>query len=257
MLKARLTQSIRQMTGLHWLMLFGGILLAWAALFAMSVPSDLRAAGAIYGAEFWLQLCTMTPDAAGAAKMVLMWVLMSAAMMAPTALPAFATYDDLGQTAEGTRFGDLVFGYLAVWVGFSLLAAGMQMLLLRADLVSVFGDSRSGILSGGLLLVAGAYQFTQLKEACLSKCRRPLVFFMQHWEEGPLRNGLRLGAVCLGCCWALMLLAFVGGVMNLAFMGLATLFMVLEKLPEIGRWLTRPMGALLLLSGTWVIATTF
>ncbi|MFP3382803.1 DUF2182 domain-containing protein [Tritonibacter scottomollicae] len=257
MLKARLTQSIRQMTGLHWLMLFGGILLAWAALFAMSVPSDLRAAGAIYGAEFWLQLCTMTPDAAGAAKMVLMWVLMSAAMMAPTALPAFATYDDLGQTAEGTRFGDLVFGYLAVWVGFSLLAAGMQMLLLRADLVSVFGDSRSGILSGGLLLVAGAYQFTQLKEACLSKCRRPLVFFMQHWEEGPLRNGLRLGAVCLGCCWALMLLAFVGGVMNLAFMGLATLFMVLEKLPEIGRWLTRPMGALLLLSGTWVIVTTF
>lgn len=257
MLKARLTQSIRQMTGLHWLILFGGILLAWAALFAMSVPSDLRAAGAIYGAEFWLQLCTMTPDAAGAAKMVLMWVLMSAAMMAPTALPAFATYDDLGQTAEGTRFGDLVFGYLAVWVGFSLLAAGMQMLLLRADLVSVFGDSRSGILSGGLLLVAGAYQFTQLKEACLSKCRRPLVFFMQHWEEGPLRNGLRLGAVCLGCCWALMLLAFVGGVMNLAFMGLATLFMVLEKLPEIGRWLTRPMGALLLLSGTWVIVTTF
>lgn len=257
MLKTRLTQSIRQMTGLHWLMLFGGILLAWAALFAMSVPSDLRAAGAIYGAEFWLQLCTMTPDAAGAAKMVLMWVLMSAAMMAPTALPAFATYDDLGQTAEGTRFGDLVFGYLAVWVGFSLLAAGMQMLLLRADLVSVFGDSRSGILSGGLLLVAGAYQFTQLKEACLSKCRRPLVFFMQHWEEGPLRNGLRLGAVCLGCCWALMLLAFVGGVMNLAFMGLATLFMVLEKLPEIGRWLTRPMGALLLLSGSWVIVTTF
>ena len=130
------------------------------------------------------------------------------------------------------------------------------MLLLRADLVSVFGDSRSGILSGGLLLVAGAYQFTQLKEACLSKCRRPLVFFMQHWEEGPLRNGLRLGAVCLGCCWALMLLAFVGGVMNLAFMGLATLFMVLEKLPEIGRWLTRPMGALLLLSGSWVIVTT-
>lgn len=257
MLKARLTQSIRQMTGLHWLMLFGGILLAWAALFAMSVPSDLRAAGAIYGAEFWLQLCTMTPDAAGAAKMVLMWVLMSAAMMAPTALPAFATYDDLGQTAEGTRFGDLVFGYLAVWVGFSLLAAGMQMLLLRADLVSVFGDSRSGILSGGLLLVAGAYQFTQLKEACLSKCRRPLVFFMQHWEEGPLRNGLRLGAVCLGCCWALMLLAFVGGVMNLAFMGLATLFMVLEKLPEIGRWLTRPMGVVLLLSGSWVIVTTF
>ena len=84
-----------------------------------------------------------------------------------------------------------------------------------------------------------------------------MTFFIQHWDEGAWRNGMRLGAVCIGCCWALMLLAFVGGVMNLAFMGLATLFMVLEKLPEIGRWLTRPMGALLLLSGTWVIVTTF
>ncbi|TNJ41489.1 DUF2182 domain-containing protein [Phaeobacter sp. B1627] len=256
MLKARLTESFRQMTGLHWLLLFAGILSAWAALFAMSVPADLRAAGVTYGGDFWLQLCTMTPDAAGGAKMVLMWALMSAAMMAPTALPAFATYDDLGQSAPGTRFGDLVLGYLAVWVGFSLLAAAAQMALLRAELISVFGDSRSGLLSGGLLLLAGGYQFAPLKEACLSKCRRPLVFFMQHWDEGPLRNGLRLGAVCLGCCWALMLLAFVGGVMNLAFMGLATLFMVLEKLPEIGRWLTRPMGAVLLASGLGVIVTT-
>ncbi len=256
MLKARLTESFRQMTGLHWLLLFGGILLAWSALFAMSVPAELRAAGVVYGDGFWLQLCTMSPDAAGGARMVLMWILMSAAMMAPTALPAFATYDDLSQSASGTRFGDLVLGYLAVWVGFSLLAAAGQMALLRADLISVFGDSRSGLLSGLLLLLAGGYQFAPLKEACLSKCRRPLVFFMQHWEEGPLRNGVRLGVLCLGCCWALMLLAFVGGVMNLAFMGLATLFMVLEKLPEIGRWLTRPMGAVLLASGLWVIVTT-
>lgn len=256
MLKARLTEGIRRMSGLHWLMLFGGILLAWAALFAMSVPQDLRIAGAIYGAEFWLTLCTMTPDAAGAARMVLMWVLMSAAMMAPTALPAFATYDDLSRSAEGTRFGDLVAGYLLVWIGFSLLAAGLQLVLLRADLISVFGDSRSGLLSALLLLIAGGYQFTPLKAQCLSKCRRPLVFFMQHWDEGAFRNGLRLGAVCLGCCWALMLLAFVGGVMNLAFMGLATVFMILEKLPEIGRWLTRPMGVVLCASGLWLLVTS-
>ena len=256
MLKARLTEGIRRMSGLHWLMLFGGILLCWAALFAMSVPQDLRIAGAIYGAEFWLTLCTMTPDAAGAARMVLMWVLMSAAMMAPTALPAFATYDDLSRSAEGTRFGDLVAGYLLVWIGFSLLAAGLQLVLLQADLISVFGDSRSGLLSALLLLIAGGYQFTPLKAQCLSKCRRPLVFFMQHWDEGAFRNGLRLGAVCLGCCWALMLLAFVGGVMNLAFMGLATVFMVLEKLPEIGRWLTRPMGVVLCASGLWLLVTS-
>ncbi|MCA2008468.1 DUF2182 domain-containing protein [Tritonibacter mobilis] len=256
MLKARLTESIRQMSGLHWLLLFGGILLAWAALFAMSVPESLRDAGALYGADFWVSLCTMTPDSAGAGKMALMWVLMSAAMMAPTALPAFATYDDLSQSAEGTRFGDLVLGYLIVWVGFSLLAAALQLALVHAGLVSVFGDSRSSLLSAVLLLIAGGYQFTPLKDACLSKCRRPLVFFMQHWEEGPLRNGLRLGAVCLGCCWALMLLAFVGGVMNLVFMGLATVFMVLEKLPEIGRWLTRPMGVVLCASGLWLLVTS-
>ncbi len=256
MLKPRLTEGIRRMNGVHWLLLFGVILLCWAVLFAMSVPQDLRAAGSVYGAEFWQSLCTLTPDAGGAARMVLMWILMSAAMMAPTALPAFATYDDLGQTTEGTRFGDLVAGYLLVWIGFSLFATGLQLVLLRADLVSVFGDSRSTLLSAFLLLIAGGYQFTPLKEQCLSKCRRPLVFFMQHWDEGAFRNGLRLGAVCLGCCWALMLLAFVGGVMNLAFMGLATVFMVLEKLPEIGRWLTRPMGGMLCASGLWLLVTS-
>ena len=78
---------------------------------------------------------------------------------------------------------------------------------------------------------------------------------MQHFEEGPWRNGLRLGLVCLGCCWALMLLAFVGGMANLAFMGLATLIMVLEKLPQIGRWLTRPLGATLIIAAIWVAAT--
>ena len=100
-------------------------------------------------------------------------------------------------------------------------------------------------------MLAGAYQFSPLKAACLAKCRAPLGFFMQHWDEGAWRNGLRLGLVCLGCCWALMALAFVGGVMNLAFMGLATAIMVIEKLPDLGRWLTRPLGGLLMMGGLW------
>jgi predicted metal-binding membrane protein len=79
---------------------------------------------------------------------------------------------------------------------------------------------------------------------------------MQYWDEGALRNGVRLGLVCLGCCWALMLLAFVGGVMNLAFMGLATVIMILEKLPDIGRWLTRPLGVGLLAASAWVLFAT-
>ena len=242
-MKAILAQRIRTMGGWHWLSLFGLILGAWVLLYAMSVPAELREAGAIYGPDFWRDFCTLTPDAAGFGKMLVMWALMSAAMMAPTALPAFATYEDLSHTAPDTSFTRLVGGYLAVWLGFSALAAVLQLGLFQAELLTAFGDSNSRYLSAGLLLVAGCYQFSPVKEACLSKCRRPLVFFMQHWDEGPLRNGLRLGLVCLGCCWALMLLAFAGGTMNIAFMGLATVIMILEKLPDLGRYITKPLGA--------------
>jgi len=244
---------IRGMARTHWLALYAGIVIAWGALYVMALPADLRAAGAVYGAEFLRNLCVVSPDAAGFFGLVAMWLLMSAAMMAPTALPAFATYDELGARTV-TRFGALVGGYLAVWAGFSVLAAGAQMALTQAGALTVFGDSRSAALSGALLILAGLYQFSALKEACLSKCRAPLAFFMQHWDEGPLRNGLRLGAVCLGCCWALMLLAFVGGVMNLAFMGLATLVMALEKLTWIGAVITRPLGGLLIAGGMVTLA---
>jgi len=239
-----LADRIRMMGAPHWLILFGAILLAWGGLFLMAVPGDLRALSDIYGADFWQTLCTVTLDGAGFASGVVMWALMSAAMMLPTALPAFATYDDLGRQTEA-RFGMLVAGYALVWLGFSVLAAAGQMVLYRVDLIGVLGDSRSPLFSAALLLLAGFYQFSPVKEACLSKCRQPLTFFMSHWDEGPLRNGLRLGLVCLGCCWALMLLAFVGGVMNLGFMGIATLIMVLEKMPAVGRFLTRPLGVVL------------
>lgn len=244
-----LSDRIHAMRGSHWLLLFAVIAMAWLALFLMAIPAELRVTAAL-DQEFWRTICTLGPDGAGFAGVASMWVLMSAAMMAPTALPAFATYDDL-RRQDGGHFGKLVLGYLVVWIGFSLLAAALQSVLFRADLLTATGDSRSRILSAILLLVAGLYQFSSIKEACLSKCRRPLVFFMQHWDEGPLKNGLRLGAVCLGCCWALMMLAFVGGVMNLAFMGLATVLMILEKLPDIGRWLTKPLGVLLICAAAW------
>lgn len=236
------------MIGWHWLALFAVILVAWGLLYLMAMPADLRAAGRIYGADFWRDLCTLTPDGAGFLRMLAMWGLMSAAMMAPTALPAFATYEDLSHSAPDTRFGHLVGAYLLVWLGFSVLAAAAQLLLFRLGWLSGFGDSQSRVLSAALLALAGVYQFTTLKAACLTKCRRPIMFFMQHWDESAWRNGLRLGLVCLGCCWALMLLAFVGGVMNLAFMGLATLIMVFEKLPDLGRFITRPLGAVLIAS---------
>jgi predicted metal-binding membrane protein len=241
-----LAKRIRAMAAPHWLTLFGLILVAWFGLYLMAVPTELRNASAYYGSEFWREFCTLTPDAAGLLRMVLMWVLMSAAMMAPTVLPALLIYEDLSQTGAATSMARLLAGYLLVWIGFSVLAAGLQMLLFRVGLLDPLGQSKAVLLTALLLAVAGLYQFSSLKEACLSKCRRPLIFFMSHWDEGAWRNGLRLGLVCLGCCWVLMTLAFVGGVMNLAFMGLATVIMVLEKLPEIGGYITRPLGGVLL-----------
>ena len=238
-----------------WLSLFGGVLAAWAALYAMAIPAEIRAASRLFGSDFWTGLCAVTPDMAGYGRMVLMWALMATAMMLPTALPALRAYDDLGASGASTRPFAFVVGFLAIWFGFAVLAAALQMALFQADIVSSFGDSRSATLSATLLAVAGLYQFSALKESCASKCRAPISFFLQHWEEGAVRMGLRLGATCLGCCWALMLLAFVGGVMSLAFMGLATLIMVIEKLPEIGRWISRPLGVALLGGAAWVALT--
>ena len=245
-----ISHRIRQMTGLHWIVLFGMILLAWFALFLMAVPDDMRSLSRIYGTDFWASLCVVTPDVGGFTRLFAMWALMSGAMMAPTALPAFATYEDLGHTTH-TKFAPLVIGYTIVWLGYSAIAAGVQIVLFQFGLVDAFGTSLSNGLSAILLIVAGAYQFSPIKEACLSKCRMPLTFFMQHFEEGPLRNGLRLGLICLGCCWALMALAFVGGVMNLAFMGLATILMILEKMPDLGRYLTKPLGGILISCGVF------
>lgn len=240
-----LADRIRAMTAPHWLALFGAIALAWVALYLMSVPAEVRALRDIYGNEFWDSLCTLTPDAAGFLRMTAMWALMSGAMMAPTVLPALATYEDLGRSTD-TRMGLLITGYMTVWMGFSVLAAALQLVLLQIGLLDPLGQSAGRLFSALLLAGAGLYQFAPLKEACLSKCRTPLNFFMAHWDEGAWRNGLRLGLVCLGCCWALMGLAFVGGVMNLGFMALATVIMMFEKLPVIGRYVTRPLGGLLI-----------
>ena len=247
--------GIRSMLAVHWVVLFAMILAAWAGLFAMSVPADLRDASRLFGAEFWTALCTVTPDMAGFARVAAMWLLMSTAMMLPTALPAFAAYDDLARAGAPASPLMLAGGFLAVWGGASLVFAGAQMLLFRADLVSGFGDSRSALLSATLLAAAGAYQFSPLKAACLSACRAPVAFFLQHWDARPVVQGLRLGATCLGCCWALMLLAFVGGMASLAFMGLATLIMALEKLPEIGRRISGPLGGLLFAAAAWTAVT--
>jgi len=203
------------MTAPHWLALYGAILAAWTALWILAAPG-----GDIV--TLLIALCRTTPEIVGWPSALAMWLLMSAAMMLPTALPAFATYDHIAD-AHGLGGGaSLVAGYGAVWAGFALAATFCQMLLIPSEPSAPF--------AAGMLSLAAAYQVSPLKAACLSRCRAPLTFFMGHWDDGPWRMGLRLGAVCLGCCWALMALALIGGVMSVGFMALATVLMTLEKL---------------------------
>jgi predicted metal-binding membrane protein len=242
--------------GLAWLGFYLAILLAWVsvALMAAKLPgADLGAMPASY----WETLCLSAAEASPLA-LLLMWALMSAAMMLPTFTPAARTYDDLRSAGAGDGRGlaALVGGYLVVWGGASVLGAGLQWVLATKGLLTPAGASLSPILTAGLLAGAGLYQFSVLKAACLSKCRMPMTFFMERWAQGTgpaFKMGLELGAVCLGCCWALMLLGFVGGAMNLLWIGAATLFMTLEKLPDLGRPLTRPAGFALLAAAAYTL----
>ena len=183
-----------------------------------------------------------------------MWAVMMAAMMLPTMVPTLKSYEDLMMSADGTRIGwiGLLLGYSIIWVTFSALITAFQLSLLSIGLVDMMGKVKSIWISSALLIIAGAFQFTRAKEVCHGICHSPMSYFLGNWKtgfNGGLRMGLGLGAFCVGCCWLFMVLGFAGGVMNFLWMGLATLFMVIEKLTAIGHYVIRPMGAVLIASG--------
>ena len=183
-----------------------------------------------------------------------MWAVMMAAMMLPTMVPTLKSYEDLMISADGTRIGwiGLLLGYSIIWVTFSALITAFQLILLSLGLVDMMGKVKSIWISSALLIIAGAFQFTRAKEICHGICHSPMSYFLGNWKtgfNGGLRMGLGLGAFCVGCCWLFMVLGFAGGVMNFLWMGLATLFMVIEKLPAIGHYVIKPMGAVLIASG--------
>ncbi|WP_224814972.1 DUF2182 domain-containing protein [Hasllibacter sp. MH4015] len=187
-----------------------------------------------------------------------MWSLMMAAMMLPTLVPTLVNYERLMVSADGTRAGWLgVFGgYSIVWIGVAALFALVQIGLLRAGIIDMMGIARSRWIAGGLLIAVGAFQFTRAKEVCHGVCHAPMTYFLGHWRtgfSGGLRMGAGLGVFCAGCCWGFMALGFVGGMMSLLWMGLATLFMVIEKLPQIGHHVTKPLGVALILGGVGVL----
>ena len=183
-----------------------------------------------------------------------MWTVMMAAMMFPTMIPTLKSYEDLMLSADGTRIGwlGLLIGYSLVWVTFSIVITSVQLGLLTINLIDMMGKAKSIWFSSALLIIAGLFQFTRTKEVCHGVCHSPMSYFLGYWRtgfNGGLRMGLGLGAYCVGCCWLFMVLGFAGGGMNFLWMGLATLFMVLEKLPAIGHYVIKPMGIILIVFG--------
>jgi predicted metal-binding membrane protein len=151
-------------------------------------------------------------------------------------------------------------GYLIVWCGFSLVATLLQWRLENAGLLSETMAFGNGILASTVLVAAGLYQWTPLKDACLRHCRSPTEFLTRHWRPGSLGAvgmGVRHGLFCLGCCWLFMALLFVGGLMNFAWVGAIALFVLMEKTMPWGDWMSRLGGALLVVWGVanlaWVI----
>lgn len=186
-----------------------------------------------------------------------MWAVMMVGMMLPSVAPMLSAFARIGhdRAARGrSAVAPAIFaaGYLLVWAGFSAAATLAQWALDRAMLLSPEMASASLWLSAGVLIAAGLYQLSPLKLACLRQCRTPLAFILTRWREGAggaLRMGIEHGALCLGCCWALMALLFVAGVMNLLAVAAIAAFVLIEKMAPMGVMVARGSGAALVLLG--------
>jgi predicted metal-binding membrane protein len=226
----------------------------WFALGLMAASSDLTGWQALCrtgGAGGWRELAIVAP----------MWAAMTLAMMLPAAAPMILTYAEIAETAARKRepvVSPLILtaGYVAVWLGFALIAALAQLALARANL---FESGRLALpLAGALVLGAGLYQFSALKHSCLTLCQRPFPFFFANWTDRPggvLRLGLRQGLYCLGCCAAMMLLMFAAGVMNVVWMALLGIIMTVEKMSTTPRF-SRVAGVAMVALGASLIAAS-
>jgi predicted metal-binding membrane protein len=188
----------------------------------------------------------------------LMWAIMMVAMMLPSAAPTILLVAALSPQRSGSAPASAVFfgmGYLLVWFGFSLGATALEWGLNEASLLSETMALGSMLVAGSILVGAGIYQWTPLKDTCLRHCRSPVSFLVQNWREGALGaiwTGVRHGSFCLGCCWMLMALLFVGGVMNLVWIGAIALLVLIEKVVPWGGRMSRIAG--IVLAG-WGVAT--
>jgi predicted metal-binding membrane protein len=193
-----------------------------------------------------------------------MWAVMMIGMMLPSAAPMILIYARISRQAaqQGKPFapsGWFAGGYVASWVGFSVIATFAQWALDRALLLTPMMASTSQLFGGIVLICVGLYQWTPLKSACLAQCQSPLFFIQQHGGfrrdvPGSLKLGLRHGAYCVGCCWALMTLLFVGGVMNVLWIAAITIFVFIEKVAPARRAISSIGGLAFVIAGIWLIA---
>ena len=230
-------------------------LACWAWVAAMA--RDMY--GPMTGASAWMM--TVEWDAPRLLLLWAMWAAMMAGMMLPTLTPLLMLYaravrNRTDVTNPSRRIYAMAAGYLLVWAGFSVGATMLQRHLASASLLTMMMEPASVRAAAALLFVAGAYQLTPLKAACLRACRSPITALTERWREGAagaFQMGVSHGLYCLGCCWALMLLLFAGGVMNLAVILVLTAWVAIEKLAPFGMHTARASGVMLIAAGVWML----
>ena len=215
--------------------------------------------GPMTGASAWMM--TATWDMPHLLLLWAMWAVMMAGMMLPSASPMLLLYGvaarrSAAPAAASRQIHALAAGYLAAWTLFSLGATMLQRVLARLLLVSSMMKVAHPRVGATLLFIAGVYQLTPMKQVCLRTCQSPLGFLMSRWRSGltgAFRIGFEHGFFCVGCCWALMLLLFVGGVMNLAVIAALTVLVAFEKLTPFGARGARISGVLLIAAALWML----
>ena len=243
------------------LVVVGGLIvvtgLAWIYLIVMTLQIDMDGvmAGSTDSMSDMMKLERWTSF--DALLMFIMWAVMMVGMMVPSATPMILLYalilrkqtkGDEALVPTSTFFA----GYLTVWTSFSVGATALQWVLEQLALLSPMMVSTSPLLGGLVLILAAIYQWTPYKDACLKYCRSPVWFLSTHWRDGTwgaYLMGLEHGMYCLGCCWVLMAILFIGGVMNLLCVAAITIFVLVEKVAPFGRAISRAATVILLLSG--------
>lgn len=224
-----------------------------AVLAATAVAAAVAAWALLAGLPPWHPHAS-PPSPAAFAWAVLMWQAMMVAMMTPTVAPWVVAFgrlagDDAGRGRLGASAA-FAAGYVAVWFGYSVVAAALQFALSAAGLIGHGGAPP--LVAAAVLIAAGAFQFAPMKQACLTHCRNPISYLLAQWRGGPpsgFRLGLVHGAYCVGCCWLLMLTGFAVGVMNLAWMAILTVAVAAEQVAPGGPWVGRGMGLALVAWG--------